>query len=45
MSNLGLYPSLGLTRAEFDNNTVLNAINPDPLLGYTYSIFPGGIYC
>lgn len=33
MANLGVFPGLGPTRAEFDNNTVLTALNPDPLLG------------
>ena len=45
MSNLGLFPGLGPTRAEFDNTTVLNATNPDTLLGYAHGMFPRGICC
>ncbi|KAJ5910742.1 uncharacterized protein N7473_000045 [Penicillium subrubescens] len=40
MANLGIFPGLGPTRAEFDNNTILNAPNPDPLLGYAYGPIP-----
>ncbi|OQD78905.1 hypothetical protein PENANT_c072G05171 [Penicillium antarcticum] len=40
MVNLGVFPGLGLTRADFDNNSVLNVVNPDPLTGYAYSPIP-----
>ena len=38
MANLGLFPGVGLTRLDFDNNTVLNTTDPDTVLGDPYSM-------
>ncbi|OOQ86329.1 hypothetical protein PEBR_21913 [Penicillium brasilianum] len=40
MANLGIFPALGPTRDQFDNYAVLNAVNPDPLLGYAHGPIP-----
>ncbi|KAJ6018415.1 hypothetical protein N7522_001879 [Penicillium canescens] len=40
MSNLALHPGLGPTQADFDNNTVLTAVNPDVFAGYAHGPIP-----
>jgi hypothetical protein len=39
MANLALHPGLSPTQADFDNNTVLTALNPDPIAGYAHGMW------
>jgi len=39
MANLALHPGLGPTQADFDNNTVLTAVNPDVVAGYAHGMW------
>ncbi|KAJ6018535.1 hypothetical protein N7522_000429 [Penicillium canescens] len=40
MANLALHPGLGPTQDDFDNNTVLTAVNPEVFAGYAHGPIP-----